>query len=211
MKNVFFKPWVGENYSTTGISGKKILLLGESHICGGCNDCGNLDYTDTDCREFTTNTINTFLKYKSGEHEHKGWMNTYTKVGNILYNKGLSSGETAAFWDSIIFYNYVQYSTDKARVSPVNEEFEKSSAAFFEILEAYKPDLIFVWGERLWDQLPFSEDFGEDIIIENSNGGKFYYYTIDEKKIPIYMVNHPSSSAFNYSRHKFMQKAIEMI
>ncbi|MBW8331138.1 MAG: hypothetical protein K0M40_03880 [Prolixibacteraceae bacterium] len=211
MKNVFFKPWIGENYSTTGISGKKILLLGESHICGeGCGDCGNL-LEHPNCSEFTNNAAKYFFNYKNGNGGFEYWMNGYTKFGNIFYNKHLSYDETVAFWDSIIFYNYVQYSTDKARVSPTNEEFEKSSDAFFEILEAYKPDLVFVWGERLWDQLPFSEDCGEDIIIDNSNGGKFYYYTLDEKKTPIYMINHPSSSAFNYSWHKFMQKAIELV
>ena len=36
MKNVFFKPWVGKNYESGGIFGRRILVLGEAHICGGC-------------------------------------------------------------------------------------------------------------------------------------------------------------------------------
>ena len=31
MKHVFFKPWVGENFSEGGLWSKKILILGESH------------------------------------------------------------------------------------------------------------------------------------------------------------------------------------
>lgn len=207
MLNVFFKPWVGENYST---SEKKILILGESHICGnGCPDCGDVN-KHPECINFTNNAIKYFLDYKSGNGDFDYWMNTYTKFGNILYNFYLSAAETKEFWNSIVFYNYVQFATDKARVSPLNDEFGKSQTAFFEILQTYKPDLVFVWGERLWDQLPGGGEFGESVQIENSNSGALYYYTIDEKRIPIYMVNHPSSSAFNYSWHPFMAKALEM-
>lgn len=31
MKNVRFKPWIGENYNSGGVLGKKILVIGESH------------------------------------------------------------------------------------------------------------------------------------------------------------------------------------
>ena len=33
MSNITFRPYVGTNYSTGGIFGKKILTLGESHYC----------------------------------------------------------------------------------------------------------------------------------------------------------------------------------
>jgi len=209
MENLFFKPWIGENYLSTGISGKKILVLGESHICGeGCSDCGN-STEHPECNVFTNNAVKYFLNYKSGKGEFERWMNTFTKFGNVFYNKSLSSDETVSFWNSIAFYNYVQYSTDKSRVSPRNDEFAKSSTAFFEILQSYKPDIVFVWGERLWDQLPDGGEFGEEISVENVNSGRLYYYSIDKNRIPIYMVNHPSSSAFNYSWHTFMNKAVE--
>lgn len=31
MKHVFFRPWVGDNFSNGGLWPKKILILGESH------------------------------------------------------------------------------------------------------------------------------------------------------------------------------------
>ncbi|HEY3370611.1 MAG TPA: hypothetical protein VGK10_07175 [Prolixibacteraceae bacterium] len=208
MKNVFFSPCIGENYSS---SEKKIMVLGESHICGkGCSDCGNVN-NHPECIDFTKNAVKYFLDYKTGKGDFSHWMNTFTKFGNVFYNSYLSEEETLAFWDSIVFYNYVQYATDRARVSPLNDEFENSQAAFFEILQAYKPDLVFVWGNRLWDWLPTGGEFGEEVKIEDGDRGRFYYYTIDEKRIPIYMVNHPSSSAFNYSWHPFMNKALEMV
>ena len=44
--NVFFQPFVGKDYTTGGIFGKRIMVLGESHYCDeGCTDCGNVDCT----------------------------------------------------------------------------------------------------------------------------------------------------------------------
>ena len=212
MKNVFFKPWIGESYYSSGIEGKKLLILGESHICGGCNECGDLNNTEYQCREFTTNTIKTFLGYKSGDIEHAYWMNTFTKFGNILSNKNLNTEETNTFWNSVIFYNFVQFSTQKARKSPLYEEFVKSHPSFFEILDEYKPDLIIVWGQRLWDLMPSNGEYSEkEISVDSATRGRLYYYSIDSKKIPAYMINHPSSSKFDYSWTHFMNKAIEVI
>ena len=67
MKNVFFKPFIGINYQSKGFNEKKILVLGESHYCGGCDNCGNLQDYDEECREFTTSVVNKFLSYKKGE------------------------------------------------------------------------------------------------------------------------------------------------
>ena len=52
MEHVFFKPWVGKDYESGGIFGKKILVLGESHTCGGCDQCG-LKYS-SGCDEVNT-------------------------------------------------------------------------------------------------------------------------------------------------------------
>jgi hypothetical protein len=213
MKNVFFKPWVGKNYSSTGINGKKLLILGESHYCGeNCPTCGKLEIDDKNCREFTTNVVNGFLKYKEGDGECEGWMNTYTKFGNIFYNRHLSFDEVQAFWDSIVFYNFVQSSTNGPRESPTSKEFTKSASAFFEILQEYKPDLIIVWGKRLWHQMPETNDYGkEKIMFEDQDRGPFRYYTIDQKKIPAFKIYHPSSSIFNYSWYDSINKAINYL
>ena len=51
--NVFFQPFVGKDYTTGGIFGKRIMVLGESHYCDeGCTDCGNVA-NHRECRTFT--------------------------------------------------------------------------------------------------------------------------------------------------------------
>lgn len=213
LRSVFFYPWIGRNYEI-GINSKKILILGESHICGGCQGyCGNLDIEDYLCRYLTDRTIKDFLSYKSGKKDiYRKWMDTYTKFSNVFQNKYLTKEELKDFWDSILFYNYVQYSTDKARVTPTHEEFFNSKKAFFEVLSEYKPDLIIAWGARLWDLLP---NGGEYKQVKNSslinNGKGLYYYTVDNKEIPIMYVYHPSTSVFSYSTHDIIAEALKLI
>lgn len=213
LKSVFFFPWIGKNYET-GINGKKILILGESHICGGCQAyCGNLEVEDYACRYLTDKTIGDFFSYKSGNREiYRKWMDTYTKFSNVFHNKHLTEDELKDFWNSIIFYNYVQYSTDKARKTPDYKEFVNSEKAFFEVVAEYKPDLIIAWGVRLWDLLPEGGEYKslkEATLINNGKG--LYYYTVDNKDIAIMHVYHPSTSAFSYSIYDTIVEALNLI
>jgi hypothetical protein len=64
----------------------KILVLGESHYCGGCDAC------------------------------------TFRNQCDIAI---LNS-----FWNSIIFYSYVQKSTDSPRVAPTQQMFKDSEDTF---------------------------------------------------------------------------------
>jgi len=95
------------------LNGKKVLVLGESHICGGCDKCGNMDEEDDDCRNFTTkNTIEPFLRYKKGELAFDYWMNNFTKFVNVFNNRKVDNEEIFKFWDSVVFYNFVQSSSN---------------------------------------------------------------------------------------------------
>lgn len=74
MKKVFFKPWVGKDYDSGGMFGKKILVLGEAHRCQGCNDCGQVENAE-ECADFTSkNCIEVFLSGKTGS-----WTGTFRK------------------------------------------------------------------------------------------------------------------------------------
>jgi len=209
MKNVFFEPRVGANYESKGLNGQKLLVLGESHYCKkGCTDCGNS--THTECRNFTKDVFAEYLDYKNGNGEFDYWMKTYTKFSNILFEKKLDIDELEEFWDSVIFYNYVQSATEEMRVSPSEEQFERSLDAFIEVLEEYKPDLIIVWGARLWEMLPDIGRKGEENVLDNGNG-QFYYFKVGDKEIPAYSIYHPSSSSFSYEHSKYLKEAIRLV
>ena len=59
--NVFFQPFVGKDYTTGGIFGKRIMVLGESHYCDeGCADCGNIS-SHRECMAFTNGVVGDYL------------------------------------------------------------------------------------------------------------------------------------------------------
>lgn len=212
MQSVFYHPHVGKNYETEGFMGVKLLILGESHYCSErkkCEVCG-IGSNRHDCNNFTIKVIDEgFLAYKKGQGEFERWMNTFTRFTNVVLDNQADAETLVDFWDSVIFYNYVQSSTVGPRISPTSQQFVESEEAFFEVLEKYKPDLIIVWGNRLWDNLGNGR-WAEENILDDVNH-RFYYYKISSKEIPAFHVYHPSTKQFNYYSTKLIKEAIRLV
>ncbi len=206
MENVFFYPRIGKNYEMTGFNGIKLLILGESHYCDQkCEICSK--QSNNDCSGFTIEVLNRYFEYKKGNAEHENWMRTFTRFTNILLGEQVDNKAVMDFWDSVIFYNYVQSSTEEPRTPPTNQQFIESKDAFIEVLEEYKPDLILVWGKRLWENLPNIGHWGE----EDNKNSRFYFYRAGDKEIPAYKIYHPSSSYFSYEQSREIKEAISLV
>ena len=195
MEHVFFQPWIGKNYNKTGgIFHKKILVVGESHYCGheACNGkCGFRDFPEGGCEDFTYNRI---MDYLSGDCTD-GWTRTYKKFERSLVNKMTSLEESNQIWQSLAFFNYLQVAMTKSRKAGTNEDYEESQIAFFEVIEKLQPELIIVWGTRLFNKLP--EDgwrWGDSLIVDGKavkNG--YYLLKKNGKEVRCIAVKHPST------------------
>ena len=201
MDTIFFEPWVGKNYNN-GYLNKKILILGESHYCEGygkCNGCENFS-KNKKCYN-TIEGVESFLRYQDGiPNSHTHYMNTYTKFTNFFIfdwkDNDFDSKEVKKFFDSVIFYNYVQEAVSSPDEPPTKQMFQNSENGFFEVLRKYNPDIIIVWGGRLWNNLPKNGRWGDTIL--DKDGGKFYYYN----NIPAYCIPHPASYKLNKENFK---------
>lgn len=193
---VKFKPWVGENYENGIHKGKKLMILGESHYCAN---------PETEATEdITIKVIEDLLDPFS---EHEGYKNTYTKFAKAVVGEKQFSDETKKeFWQHVIFYNYVQTAISGARVSPTTEQFRNSEQAFFEIISQYQPDLIIVWGKRLYNNLPQQGSQLPDLQISQGiyagESSEVWSYTIGGKTIALLPITHPSASMFELQYHK---------
>ena len=192
MKNVFFKPWVGKDYNSGGIFGKRILALGESHYCGeSCKDCGNVCNAGG-CADFTSrNCIEILLEGETGP-----WTNTMLKFERSLVNHNTDLEERRGIWNSIAFYNYVQKAQDGSRKAPEWVDFRNSENAFFEVLDELRPDLMLVWGvTRMYDNLPGGERWreGEELVIDGYKVKNGYYRQSDGKETRVLWLYHPST------------------
>ncbi|MDR2597612.1 MAG: hypothetical protein LBC76_09890 [Treponema sp.] len=203
MKNVFFKPWVGENYKTAGFNGKRILVLGESCYCGECPGC--VEYDDAGslipfekeegkdfeiCRDKIIDVVNGFITYKEGEP--KDWsMKTYRCFTDVFMGHRCTLEETKAFWHSFVLYNYIQTALEKSRIPPKQWQWETGKKPFFEVLAEYNPDVIIVWSKELWNNMPTG--FRLDDSFQNKWKEGLRYYNNGKRDIPAYACYHPST------------------
>ena len=189
MSNVF-SPRIGKDYARGGIFGKKILALGESHYCGsGCADCGECG-KHPECSDFTTNVVNWCL---DSSVEREGWMNTYLKFERSLVGKETTPLESRKIWDSIAFYNFLQVAMGGAREAGTNQQYRAAAEPFMQVLEELQPDVLIVWGVRLWNNLPNRNwADGSKVAVDGYDVQNGYYTLPSGKKVKVVCVYHPS-------------------
>lgn len=191
MENVFFKPWVGKDYDSGGIFDKRILVLGESHYCGECDDCGN-PANSGECAEFTTeNCVKPYLNGEAGR-----WGATFKKFEQTMVDGKIDDTLRKAIWNSIIFYNFLQVSKSQPREGVLWDEYRRSDNAFFEVLEKYRPELIIAWGvSRMYYNMPGGDkwEIGEEKIVDDYSVRNGFYKLSDGTKVRIIWIYHPST------------------
>lgn len=186
---VFFKPWIGCQYNNGGIFGRRIMVLGESHYCGeNCKECGLTP--DSYCSEFTSRVVNDYLNQNN---EREGWMSTYLKFERSLVNHITTPIESETIWNSILFYNYLQVAMQEPRQTGSTIQFKAAEAAFFNVLDQNQPDLLIVWGKRLWNKLPYDRwTNGDKFKVDGYDIDNGYYSLSNGKMVRTICVYHPS-------------------
>ncbi len=152
--NVFFQSFVGRDYTTGGIFGKRIMVLGESHYCDeGCTDCGNIA-NHRECMAFTNGVVSDFL---NEDKPRERWMSTFLKFERSLVGHETEWPERQRIWQSVLFYNYLQVAMGGPRKAGTEAEYRQAEEAFFSVLDQYRPQYIIAWGNRLWGEMPGGE------------------------------------------------------
>ncbi len=196
MEHVFFKPWVGKNYETGGIFGKKILVLGESHYCDGCEQCGR-KYAP-ECEDLNTTGIVQMVI--NGDTDR--WTGTFRKFERSLVNEETTLERSKEIWNSVAFFNFLQVAMQGARQGGTPEDYAEGRKAFLEVIEELQPDLIIVWGvTRLYNNLPGKEDGwmdGEPLVVGGWSVPNGYYQLKNGKQSRVIAVYHPSA-AYDWS------------
>jgi len=187
--NVFFNPWVGPDYLSGGIFGKRIMVLGDSHYCGeDCKECGMNGRPN--CNQFTTDVVKAYLNQNN---EREGWMSTYLKFERSLVNHETTPDESIRIWNSLLFYNFLQVAMQGPRQAGTPEQYRAAAGPFFSVLDHYQPDLLVVWGVRLWNNLPsYCWIDGGDMQVDGYAINNGYYQLSNRKNLRAVCVYHPS-------------------
>lgn len=177
---IHFRPWVGNKYAK-GIGGKRLLVLGESH------------YSDNDDPELTQVVMQHLFDYKLGKGEYESWMKTFTVFERAVVGRVLSREESVTFWNSVVFYNFVQEMMPYRGKRPTAKQFADSADAFEEVLNEYAPDKIITWGTTLYDRTPSLCGCDTPSIVYDDAEIYTYEYTLRSgKTCRIMRMSHPA-------------------
>ncbi len=211
-KHIFFEPWIGKDYGgTNSIFGQKILILGDSHYCGHsgtCLNCGDRN-THSDCTTTTREVVGDYL-----DPSHKAnWKKTFSTFLNCAFGKSTSINERGRFFDSVVFYDFLQVSAGdnpkSANAYDYNEQ--RHHDAFFEMLANVLPDTIVVWGDRVWNVLYNDWGYGkpkdgEKITARNTTFSQYQMYPYQGREIMLIGVHHPCSGFPSEITHEVLSQ-----
>lgn len=139
-----FEPWRGPTYghSNNALGGMRLIVLGEAH------------YLDapigTSTPSFTKSVVEGYIK---GEHSHR----FFTRVMNIMLDgTGSARERRQAFWDSVVFFNYIPFvAANRARQRPLPEMWEGAAPENFRArIREHEAEAVLVCGTELWRKLP---------------------------------------------------------
>jgi len=177
----YFKPWVGKDYGRNSQFGVALMILGESHY---------VEPQTVDSPQLTVEMI--------GQISRGEWPKRFHTIIYRLFPRRTGSSETVngdfkSFWDSLLFYNYVQQSVGLGpRIPPGDKLWLESKEPFFTVLSRFKPDCILILGARLWKALSDLK------CIEGTSGRTCKVPLNSGRKIISAVITHPSSSRFKY-------------
>lgn len=191
MQKVKFLPWIGSNYRN-GLSGKRVLILGDSHYCAN-------PATEA-VPQITQNVMEDLFDPNSVFEPYK---NTYTKFERALHGSEIPFTDKQAkrsVWNNVMFYNYVQEAMAGPREAPSSSQFKQSEAAFFEVINQHQPHKIIVWGTRLYNHLPKQGQQLPDFIDTTGIAHEVWSYRLDGgQRVEIIKCKHPSAGfAWDY-------------
>lgn len=197
-QGVKFLPWIGDKYEE-GIyydekgelcygkgKGKKVLVV---------NECLYKDETEKDAERAVGNAKLSWLVYEL-IHRFIDDSSNFSLVVNhrpfIQFERALAGRERLTMrertelWNHLAFYTYVQKTLSFPQPYPTENQYICSEEAFKNVLMSFSPDVIVVWGKRLFNHLPIPES--------SSGNGKGTWMSIEDVKMM--SVPHPTSPMY---------------
>jgi len=198
------EPYVGERYDDSTLLGVRVMVVGASHYCGEfdkrtkctseCKCYGNLiaryrdiskkirgQYFGAGCQLFTKNVVERYL-YGDSSNGDGGWKRTYTKFLKSLFkNREANADDCKRLMAHLVFAEYLQGAEGRDASDKDDEAFtdDRHYKALMENIVKYRPDVVVVWGDRVWAQI---EKRRED--------------TIDNHKVRFVKIAHPSRRGY---------------
>lgn len=217
-KGVKILPWIGKDYECglsfddssklqLGVSkdgGSKVLVLGECIY----SESEDKDSDENEKDGLLTSTIEILKDYLNADPRFNVTVRAYRKFERSLSAFETQNISSSNLWNHLAYYTYVQKPIASQRHNPNYKDYEDSEHAFFQVLTDLKPNVVIVWGNRLYSNLPDSNkemDFigskGKDISFDGFTIPS-WIYKLSNVSIHVFPVYHPASGYAWNSWHK---------
>jgi len=138
-----FPPHLNDRvWGTSGnaLGGLRLMILGESHYHGEAR--------------FTGQVVPTLTPEAVARHGVQAFSNFFGRLLQLVSGRSwaeASPAERQAFWDAVLFYNYVPVVVGtKPKQRPTEAMWRRGAAPFLQLLEERRPQAILVCGYGLW-------------------------------------------------------------
>ena len=162
--------------------GLPIFILGESHYRPDGQPLN---------REFTREVVQEVLE---GENYP-----FFTKTVGVFYGRWPNLDERRRFWNTAVFYNFVQETVGKAPgIRPKDHMWRTAGPALEETLIMCMPGFVLVLGKQLWDNLPIPLKEGPTVHLADGRTRSSRLYFNDNGYAFTFGINHPRSGGWSY-------------
>lgn len=209
---VFFDPWIGANYGKVqSLFKRRILVLGGSHYCNKCKDCGDREKNPL-CSTMTEDVI---CDYLDPAHE-ASWKKTFTSFINSILGTDSSLADRENVLNSVAFYNWLQVAAgdDPYSAGQYDYEHPRHLSAFYEVLDKTEPDVVISWGKKVWEALPNDWNGqgdarrGPAINADGQSFNDYQVYPYKGREILLIGVRHPSVGYGRDRHHEIFSQLI---
>lgn len=201
--HVFFKEHVGKSYQK-GITGHRVLVLGESLFCDkvkcpffpACTNtkvrnssafeekCPN---SDVPLSESVQYNVDNFQKGTS-----EGDITSYANFTKLMEDIGAVSGKENLY-ESIVFYDFMQFFSPQRSISSEYLS-ERDDIAFEEIVHKHNPDIIIIWGTTVANRIKKRGRYQPRNIKGGYDLDYIFNQKIDGRWRSFFCIYHPSDS-----------------
>ena len=206
--NIIFKPHVGSAYGHDfSLFKKKTLILGGSHYIEDEYDL--LKQSDrNELSGFTQEIIGHYLDPECKD----AWKKTYSIFINSVYGRDTDLADRQAFFDSVVFYNYLQEAAGQDAYAAHEYDYheQRHFDAFLEVINEVKPEVVIAWGKKVWDALPNDWGYGQaekktDLAVNGTPFTSCYDYPYFDPPIRLIGVHHPSAGYASDYHHEVFE------
>lgn len=194
MKNLFFKPYIGQGF-TAGQNRKSILVVGASFYCDKMtcpfySDCTSVDKKDSSEYDDKCPFCDGTKLSDSPEDELTSGNKRYSTFANAVIKACDLDMTRDEFLSRISFTNYVQFMLPGNDRKTEGKTTARDYDAFKETVRLTAPDMIVVWGSEASADIK-KEAVDPDSI--ESTKGYYFHIEIDGRTIPVLNTEHPAN------------------